>query len=72
MDSKTEFLLRRAKEESLKAMTSSQPLAADAHEGLAIRYSAKAIVALADGDEPLADPEGDDLDREGTSRAPDR
>lgn len=72
MDSKTEFLLRRAREESLKAVASSQPQAADAHEGLAIRYSAKAMVALADGDEPVAKPEREDLDRDGTSRIPDR
>ena len=55
MDEKIEFLLKRASEESLKAIASDKPLASDAHEGLAIRYSAKAILALADSDEPLTD-----------------
>ena len=44
MESETEFLLRRASEESLKAIASGQPEAADAHEELAVRYSAKAIM----------------------------
>jgi len=50
MESTTEFLLRRASEETLKAIGSGQPEAADAHEELAIRYSSKAVAALADGD----------------------
>ena len=50
MDNKIEFLLRRANEESLKAISSHQSEAADAHEELAIRYSSKAIAALADDD----------------------
>ena len=53
MENKIEFLLRRASEESLKAIASDQPLAADAHDGLALRYSAKAIIALANCDEPI-------------------
>lgn len=46
MESETEFLLRRASEESLKAMNSIQPQAEVAHEELALRYSVKAIDAL--------------------------
>lgn len=52
MENNTEFLLRRANEESLRAISSHQPEAAEAHEELAIRYSSKAVAALADGDEP--------------------
>jgi hypothetical protein len=54
MESKTEFLLRRASEESLKAIAAGQPEAADAHEELAVRYSAKAIMALSDEDKTNA------------------
>ena len=56
MKNTTKFLLRRASEESLKAIASVQPVAADVHEELAIRYSSKAITALADGDEPTSGP----------------
>ncbi len=41
MESTTEFLLRRANEESLKAISSHQSEAAEAHEELAIRFSSK-------------------------------
>jgi len=51
MDNTTQFLLRRAREESRMAISSHQPAAADAHEKLAIRYSSKAVAALAAGDE---------------------
>ena len=68
MDEKIQFLLRRASEESLKAMTSNEPLAADAHDGLAIRYSAKAIIALADSDEPAGLPEGERPDTSAPSK----
>jgi hypothetical protein len=54
MKSTTEFLLRRASEESLKAISSHLPEAADAHEELAVRYSSEAVAALADGDEPTS------------------
>ena len=54
MENLTEFLLRRASEESLKAIASDQPEAADAHEEMAIRYSSKAVVALANADRPTA------------------
>jgi len=56
MESDAKFLLRRASEESLKAMTSNEPQASDAHEKMAIRYSAKAAMALADTEEPSAAP----------------
>jgi len=55
MDNTTQFLLRRAREESRRAISSHQPEAADAHEKLAIRYSSKAVAALADGDEPVTE-----------------
>jgi len=47
MDNTTQFLLRRAKEESRRAISSHHPQAADAHEKLAIRYTSKAVAALA-------------------------
>lgn len=53
MESDPEFLLRRAKEESLRALGTDQPEAADVHEELAIRYSAKAAKALS-GEDPEA------------------
>jgi hypothetical protein len=48
VESETEFLLRRATEESRKAIASGRPEAAKAHDELAIRYSAKAIMALSE------------------------
>lgn len=48
MDRETVFLLRRASEESRKAISSDRPEAADAHQGLAILYSVKAAEALAE------------------------
>ncbi|MEO6361029.1 MAG: hypothetical protein ABIO43_10715 [Sphingomicrobium sp.] len=51
MESETEFLLRRASEESRKAMNSVQPQAEAAHDEMAMRYSVKAIIALSDVDE---------------------
>ena len=51
MESEMEFLLRRASEESRKAIASDQHEAAKAHDELAVRYSVKAIVALSDEDE---------------------
>ncbi len=55
MKTETEFLLRRASEESRKAISSDQPEAADAHEELAVRYSVKAAAALSDDDEPASE-----------------
>lgn len=51
METDTEFLLRRAKEESLKALETNQPIAADLHQQLAVRYSTQAAMALANEDE---------------------
>ena len=56
MENEAKFLLRRAREESLKAIASVQPVAANVHEELAIRYSSKAITALENGDEPTCGP----------------
>ena len=51
MESDPEFLLRRAKEESVRAIEAEQPQAADVHQKLAVHYSAKAAMALANEDE---------------------
>jgi diphthamide biosynthesis methyltransferase len=50
METNPEFLLRRAKEESVKALEAEDPAAASVHEQLAIRYSAKAALLLAGED----------------------
>lgn len=55
METETEFLLRRASEESRKAMNSVQPQAEEVHEEMALRYSVKAIIALSDDDEAACD-----------------
>ena len=47
MQSDPEFLLRRAKEESVLALETDQPEAAEVHQKLAVHYSAKAAMALA-------------------------
>lgn len=53
METDPEFLLRRAKEESLKALETDQAAAADVHQKLAVHYSAKAALALAnENDDP--------------------
>jgi hypothetical protein len=49
MESDPEFLLRRAKEESVRAIEAEQPEAANVHQKLAVQYSAKAAMALANG-----------------------
>lgn len=51
MESDPEFLLRRAKEESLRALETDQPEAANVHQKLAVQYSAKAAIALANQDQ---------------------
>ena len=53
METDPEFLLRRAKEESLKALETDHAVAADVHQKLAVRYSAKAALALANEDDDL-------------------
>ena len=50
MEQETEFLLRRASQEARRAINCEQPEAAQAHEELARRYSAKAVAALNEGD----------------------
>ena len=57
MERETEFLLRRAHEEALKAIRSNQPEAADVHEAMAVSYSAKAAELLAEPDASAVDPE---------------
>lgn len=64
MENAIEYLLKRASEESLKAISSHQPEAADAHEELAIRYSSKAVAALAAGDEPTGGPCLESIERQ--------
>ena len=51
MESETEFLLRRASEETRNALNSIQPQAEVAHEKMALRYTVKAIIALSDADD---------------------
>ena len=55
MESEAEYLLKRASDESRKAISSDLPEVADAHEELAIRYSAKAVTALSVDDEPASE-----------------
>lgn len=52
MEEETEFLLRRASQEARRAIASKSPEAAEAHEEMALRYSAKAVASLKDGDSP--------------------
>jgi hypothetical protein len=44
----TEHLMMRAKQESVLAIQAKHPAAARAHEGLAVRYSSKAVIELMD------------------------
>jgi hypothetical protein len=61
MDEETEFLLKRAAEEARRAISSPNEEAANAHQGMAIRYSAGAVAKLAD--------EADRLDETNTPQA---
>jgi hypothetical protein len=57
MDEKTEFLLKRAREEATRAINADSAGASEAHQELAIRYSAKALVQLTNEDpEPVSGP----------------
>jgi hypothetical protein len=47
----TQYLLRRASEEVRRAISSEQPEAAEVHEALSVRYSAKALTLLFEEDE---------------------
>ena len=55
MKSETEYLLRRASEEARRAISAEQPEAADVHEALAVRYSAKALTLLVAEDESVTE-----------------
>lgn len=50
MRSETEYFLKRASEESRRALTSEAPEAAEAHETMSVRYSAKALALLDEED----------------------
>ena len=51
MESETRYLLKRASEEARRAIGAEQPEAADVHEALSVRYSAKALIKLVEEDE---------------------
>jgi hypothetical protein len=51
MKLETRYFLRRASEEALRAVSSEKPEAANVHEALSVRYSAKALILLAEDDE---------------------
>jgi hypothetical protein len=55
MDQETEFLLKRAREEARLAIQAKSEAAAEAHQGMAVRYSAKAVVQLTN-EEPEISP----------------
>lgn len=60
MKSEARYLLRRASEEARQAISAQQPEAAEIHETLSVRYSAKALSLIADeAEEPIADPAAD-------------
>jgi len=50
MKSETEYFLKRASEETRRALTSEAPEAAEAHETMSVRYSAKALALLDEED----------------------
>ena len=54
----TDYILRRASEETVLALHAAHPAAARAHHGLAVHYSARAVSLLADdeGEPPLPRP----------------
>ncbi|HEY0445828.1 MAG TPA: hypothetical protein VGD19_05175 [Allosphingosinicella sp.] len=59
MKRETQYLLRRASEEARQAIASDKPEAAEVHEALSVRYSAKALMELVREDDeapPLEDP----------------
>ena len=53
MDEDTEFLLKRAREEATRAINADSETASQAHQSMAIRYSAKALVQLTNEDENI-------------------
>ncbi|HEV2080521.1 MAG TPA: hypothetical protein VGR19_11585 [Allosphingosinicella sp.] len=58
MERETEFLLRRASQEARRAINCDQPEAAQAHDEMARRYSARAVAALHKQDGSAGDPAG--------------
>lgn len=52
MEEETEFLLKRASQEARRAIAAEHPEAAEAHEELSVRYSAKAVALLHNQDGP--------------------
>lgn len=50
----TEYFLRRANDEALLAIRAEHPAAAAAHQGMAVRYSTRALIELADNDGAVA------------------
>jgi len=52
MEEETEFLLKRASQEARRAIAAEHPEAAEAHEELSLRYSAKAVALLNEEDGP--------------------
>ncbi|HJQ15804.1 MAG TPA: hypothetical protein VJ859_02280 [Allosphingosinicella sp.] len=47
----TEHLMNRAEEEAILAIRAKHPAAARAHQGLALRYSTKAVKGLLEEDD---------------------
>jgi hypothetical protein len=48
LDPETEHLMIRAKEEAVLAIRAAHPAAARVHHNLAVRYSTKAVICLAE------------------------
>jgi hypothetical protein len=42
----TDYYLQRAEQEAVRAIQADHPKAAAAHRGLAVRYSARAVIAI--------------------------
>ena len=55
MRSETQYFLKRASEEAQRALTSDAPKAAEAHDAMSVRYSARARALLAEEDETASD-----------------
>ena len=54
MEEETKFLLKRAKEEATQAIRSADERVANAHQKMAVRYSARALIELASQDPDVA------------------
>jgi hypothetical protein len=48
IDPETDHMMIRAEEEAILAIQATHPAAAQAHQIMAVRYSTKAVIALAD------------------------